>query len=168
MFPRFSWKFLLSRSDIPFLQPRKGCGYQMNGVCSLTVTLFSLTTTCFCLTLTCFRLTTTCFCLRMVFNQNFHSHFLLELQRNASTGEMHKAVILPIREYERLLEDLHDLSVVAERRDESPVSLAEMKQRKIMSKFELLLKSHRSKKTCASYPPTPWFLSAFTSSPSRS
>lgn len=40
-----------------------------------------------------------------------------------------KAVILPIREYERLLEDLHDLSVVAERRDESLVSLAEMKQR---------------------------------------
>jgi hypothetical protein len=40
-----------------------------------------------------------------------------------------KAVILPIREYQRLLEDLHDLSVVAERRDESPVSLDEMKQR---------------------------------------
>lgn len=40
-----------------------------------------------------------------------------------------KAIILPIREYERLLEDLHDLSVVAERRDESLVSLAEMKQR---------------------------------------
>ena len=40
-----------------------------------------------------------------------------------------KAVILPIREYERLLEDLHDLSVVAERRDEAPVSLDEMKRR---------------------------------------
>jgi len=40
-----------------------------------------------------------------------------------------KAVILPIREYQRLLEDLHDLSVVAERRDETPMSLAEMKQR---------------------------------------
>lgn len=40
-----------------------------------------------------------------------------------------KAVILPIRAYQRLLEDLHDLSVVAERRDESPVSLDEMKQR---------------------------------------
>jgi len=40
-----------------------------------------------------------------------------------------KAVILPIREYERLLEDLHDLSVVAERHEESLVSLAEMKQR---------------------------------------
>ena len=40
-----------------------------------------------------------------------------------------KAIILPIREYQRLLEDLHDLSVVAERRDETPVSLAEMMQR---------------------------------------
>ena len=32
-------------------------------------------------------------------------------------------------EYQRLLEDLHDLSVVAERREESSISLAEMKQR---------------------------------------
>jgi len=40
-----------------------------------------------------------------------------------------KAVVLPIREYQRLLEDLHDLSVVAERRDELTISLAEMKQR---------------------------------------
>jgi hypothetical protein len=39
------------------------------------------------------------------------------------------AVILPIRRYERLLEDLHDLAVVAERRDETPVSLEEMKRR---------------------------------------
>ena len=40
-----------------------------------------------------------------------------------------KAVILPIREYNRLLEDLHDLAMVAERHEEYPVSLAEMKQR---------------------------------------
>lgn len=40
-----------------------------------------------------------------------------------------KAVVLPIKEYERLLEDLHDLSVVAERREEPPISLAELKQR---------------------------------------
>ena len=52
-------------------------------------------------------------------------------QANYITGPSgrKKAVILPIREYERLLVDLHDLSVVAERRDESPVSLTEMKQR---------------------------------------
>lgn len=40
-----------------------------------------------------------------------------------------KAVILSIKDYNRLLEDLHDLAVVAERREESPVTLAEMKQR---------------------------------------
>lgn len=39
------------------------------------------------------------------------------------------AVILPIEQYERLLEDLHDLVVVAARRDEEPISLAEMKRR---------------------------------------
>jgi hypothetical protein len=33
-----------------------------------------------------------------------------------------KAVILPIAEYEELIEDLHDLAVVAERRDEPTVS----------------------------------------------
>jgi hypothetical protein len=36
------------------------------------------------------------------------------------------AVIVPIREYERLLEDLHDLAIVAERRDETPISFGEM------------------------------------------
>ena len=41
------------------------------------------------------------------------------------------AVILPIEQYERLLEDLHDLAVIAERRAEEPISLAEMKRRLI-------------------------------------
>ncbi len=40
-----------------------------------------------------------------------------------------KAVIISIHDYERMLEDLHDLAVVAERREEYPLSLAEMKQR---------------------------------------
>jgi hypothetical protein len=40
-----------------------------------------------------------------------------------------KAVILSFQEYELLLEDLHDLAVVAERRDEKPIGLAEMKRR---------------------------------------
>ncbi len=40
-----------------------------------------------------------------------------------------KAVILPIREYQRMVEDLHDLAVVAERRQEYPLSLVEIKQR---------------------------------------
>lgn len=39
------------------------------------------------------------------------------------------AVILPIRRYQRLLEDVHDLTVVAERKNEEPISLDEMKRR---------------------------------------
>lgn len=39
------------------------------------------------------------------------------------------AVILPIEQYEKLLEDLHDLAVVAERREEELISLEEMKRR---------------------------------------
>ena len=40
-----------------------------------------------------------------------------------------REVILPLRAYEKLIEDLHDLAIVAERRDEETVSLAEMKRR---------------------------------------
>jgi len=39
------------------------------------------------------------------------------------------AVILSLPRYEQLLEDLHDLAVVAERREEKPISLEEMKRR---------------------------------------
>jgi PHD/YefM family antitoxin component YafN of YafNO toxin-antitoxin module len=39
------------------------------------------------------------------------------------------AVILPIEQYEKLLEDLHDLAVVAERRTEKAISLEEMERR---------------------------------------
>jgi PHD/YefM family antitoxin component YafN of YafNO toxin-antitoxin module len=39
------------------------------------------------------------------------------------------AVILSIQRYEQLMEDLHDLAVVAERREEKPISLEEMKRR---------------------------------------
>jgi hypothetical protein len=35
-------------------------------------------------------------------------------------------IILPIEQYEQMLEDLHDLAIVAERRSETPVSLAQM------------------------------------------
>ncbi len=38
-------------------------------------------------------------------------------------------VILSMKRYEKLLEDLHDLAIVAERRAEKPVSLEEMKRR---------------------------------------
>jgi PHD/YefM family antitoxin component YafN of YafNO toxin-antitoxin module len=39
------------------------------------------------------------------------------------------AIILPMKRYQELMEDLHDLSVVAERRAERPISLQEMKLR---------------------------------------
>lgn len=38
-------------------------------------------------------------------------------------------VILSLKHYERLIEDLHDLAVVAERRDEDATSLEEVRQR---------------------------------------
>lgn len=38
-------------------------------------------------------------------------------------------VILPFEQYQQMKEDLHDLAVVAERRDEAPISLEEMKRR---------------------------------------
>ncbi len=39
------------------------------------------------------------------------------------------AVLLSLEQYERLPEDLHDLAVVAERRDEKPISVEELKRR---------------------------------------
>ena len=39
------------------------------------------------------------------------------------------AVVMSLRDYQRLLEDLHDLSVVAERREEPSVPLEEVKRR---------------------------------------
>ncbi len=38
-------------------------------------------------------------------------------------------VILSLRRYQKLMEDLHDLAIVAERRSEEPVPLKEMKRR---------------------------------------
>jgi len=38
-------------------------------------------------------------------------------------------VLLSLKRYQRLMEDLHDLAIVAERRKEKPVSLEEMKRR---------------------------------------
>jgi PHD/YefM family antitoxin component YafN of YafNO toxin-antitoxin module len=40
-----------------------------------------------------------------------------------------KAVIVPVAEYRQMMEDLHDLAVVAERRKEGTVSLEEMRRR---------------------------------------
>jgi hypothetical protein len=38
-------------------------------------------------------------------------------------------VVLPLRRYRKLMEDIHDLAVVAERRAEKPIGLAELKRR---------------------------------------
>jgi len=39
------------------------------------------------------------------------------------------AVLLSLEQYEKLREDLHDLAVVAERREEETISLQELRQR---------------------------------------
>jgi len=39
------------------------------------------------------------------------------------------AVILPTKVYDQMLQDMHDLAVVAERRKEGTITLAEMKKR---------------------------------------
>ncbi|MEX2578279.1 MAG: hypothetical protein WD342_04410 [Verrucomicrobiales bacterium] len=41
------------------------------------------------------------------------------------------AVVLPLEDYEELMEDVSDLAAVAERRNEDRVTLAEVKQRLI-------------------------------------
>jgi PHD/YefM family antitoxin component YafN of YafNO toxin-antitoxin module len=42
------------------------------------------------------------------------------------------AVVLPVGEYEELLEDLHDLAIIAERRDEPIIAFEELKKRLII------------------------------------
>jgi len=39
------------------------------------------------------------------------------------------AIIVPIEKYEELLEDIHDLAIVAERREEETVSFYELKKK---------------------------------------
>ena len=45
-----------------------------------------------------------------------------------SSGEK-VAVVLPLQEYDALMEDLQDLAVIAERRDDYRISLEEVKRR---------------------------------------
>jgi PHD/YefM family antitoxin component YafN of YafNO toxin-antitoxin module len=40
-----------------------------------------------------------------------------------------KGVLLSVEQYEKLMEDIHDLAVIAERREETPISLDELKRR---------------------------------------
>ncbi len=39
------------------------------------------------------------------------------------------SVVIPVEEYEELLEDLHDLAVIAERKDEPTIGFNELKKR---------------------------------------
>ncbi len=39
------------------------------------------------------------------------------------------SVILPLEDYEELLEDIHDLTVIAERKNEPTISFEELKKR---------------------------------------
>ena len=39
------------------------------------------------------------------------------------------AIILPLKEYEKMMEDLHDLSIVAERRSEKTINFEELKKK---------------------------------------
>jgi hypothetical protein len=52
-----------------------------------------------------------------------HEHYIVDA-KGGKTG-----VIVPLKRYQKLMEDLHDLAVVAERRSEKPVSAAELKRR---------------------------------------
>ena len=38
------------------------------------------------------------------------------------------AIILPLKDYKELLEDIHDLAVIAERKEESTISFDELKR----------------------------------------
>ena len=53
---------------------------------------------------------------------NLHEQFVVN-----EKGEK-TAVLLPFDEYEKLLEDIHDLSVVAERKNEKTISLDEIQK----------------------------------------
>jgi PHD/YefM family antitoxin component YafN of YafNO toxin-antitoxin module len=52
-----------------------------------------------------------------------HKKFIID-----ESGEK-TAVVLPLEEYEELLEDIHDLAVIAERKDEETISFDELKKR---------------------------------------
>lgn len=52
-----------------------------------------------------------------------HEQFIVDRKgRKAS-------VVLPIEEYEELLEDLHDLAIIAERKDEATITTDELKKK---------------------------------------
>ena len=56
------------------------------------------------------------------------------------------AVILPLTEYQHLKEDLYDLAMVAERRDEATMSLAELKKTRDVSHGHGSIYAHSSER----------------------
>ncbi len=66
-----------------------------------------------------------------------HEHYVVDAA-GKKTG-----VILSLARYEQLLEDLHDLAVVAERREEEPISLGEMERRRKTDRVIGLGSDHR-------------------------
>lgn len=52
---------------------------------------------------------------------NPHEKYIVDESGNKT------AVVIPLNEYEELIEDLHDLAVIAERRDEPAISFDEIK-----------------------------------------
>ena len=40
-----------------------------------------------------------------------------------------KGVLLSVKQYQKLMEDLHDLAIVAERRRENPIALDDLRRR---------------------------------------
>jgi hypothetical protein len=54
--------------------------------------------------------------------ERFHEQFIVDDSGNRT------AVILPLTDYEELLEDLHDLAIIAERKDEPVISLEELEK----------------------------------------
>lgn len=54
---------------------------------------------------------------------------LIQEQYVVDSSGTKTAVILSIEQYEQILENLHDLAIVAERRTELPISAAEMRKR---------------------------------------
>jgi len=55
--------------------------------------------------------------------RKFQEQYIVN-QKGQKTG-----VVLPLQEYEELLEDLHDLAIIAERRDEPTIPFEELKRR---------------------------------------
>ena len=50
-----------------------------------------------------------------------------EVQYITDSHGKKSAVVLPIEEYDELLEDIHDLAILAERRDEATVPFVQIK-----------------------------------------